>query len=105
MYRWSQITTRKPVCDTLLDATDASSSANTAHVHALSLARRKQEFRGVMLGTRAKREDKIKHFLDDDLTKIKKTLAKNLQNVEIGAVQRFLNLVDLEKCFKMRIWT
>ena len=34
MYRWSQNTSRDPVCDTLLDATDASSSANTAHVHA-----------------------------------------------------------------------
>ena len=31
--------------------------------------------------------------------------AEFLQNFEFGAVQRFLNLVDLEKCCKMRIWT
>ena len=42
---------------------------------------------------------KIKHFHNDNLTKIRKTVAKNLQNIEFGAVQRFLNLVDLEKQF------
>ena len=40
---------------------------------------------------------KIKHFHNDNLTKIRKIVTKNLQKIEFGAVQRFLNLVDLEK--------
>ena len=29
---------------------------------------------------------------------------KILQNIEFGAVQRHVNLVDLNKCSKMSIW-
>ena len=32
-------------------------------------------------------------------------IIKILHNIEFGAVQRNVNLVDLEKCWKMRIWT
>ena len=41
---------------------------------------------------------KIKSKFDKTL----KNIVNNLQNFEFGAVQRFLNLVDLEKCCNSR---
>ena len=37
-------------------------------------------------------------------TKIHKSLTKFCEYFELGAVRRFVYLVDLEKCFKMSIW-
>ena len=36
--------------------------------------------------------------------KIRQSLTKFCEYFELGAVRRCVNLVDLEKCFKMNIW-
>ena len=43
-------------------------------------------------------------FSSSNFVKNWKTIFKNLQSFALGAVQRFSNLADLEKCCQMIIW-
>ena len=45
-------------------------------------------------------DEKFEHFLHFS----EKSLAEFFQNFEIEAVQKYVYLVDLEKCCKMSIW-
>ena len=45
-----------------------------------------------------------KLFFAEIQRKIRKSLTNFCEDFEFGAVRRCLDLVDLEKCFKMRIW-
>ena len=55
----------------------------------------------------SKRQNSIKKCrrMNNSFFIFEKSLAIFDWNFESGAVQRFANLVDLEKCCKMRIWT